>query len=63
MTKSFGIILFIEYDDTPVKYLIYQRRDSNAFIKLMRKLGNDNPLELATGLTLEEKDRLRKTAI
>jgi len=59
MTKSFGIILFIEYDDTPVKYLIYQRRDSNAFIKLIRKLGNDNPLELATGLTLEEKNRLR----
>jgi len=57
MPKSFGIML---YNDTNIsrKYLIYQRRDSNAFIKLIRKLGNDNPIQLAKDLTKDEKDRL-----
>ena len=60
--KSYGILLYYVDDDNKKKFLIYQRRDSHAFISLFRhshKLNEMEIIELSNGLTLDEKQRLQ----
>lgn len=60
--KSYGILLYYVDQDNKKKFLIYQRRDSHAFISLLRhchRLSDDEILKLSDGLTLDEKQRLK----
>ncbi len=59
MNNSFGIIVFTETQ--PRRFLIVQRRDSLAFLKLIRKfhtLTRDQILEYINKITSEEAQRL-----
>jgi 8-oxo-dGTP pyrophosphatase MutT (NUDIX family) len=56
MINSYGIIL--QSQDTN-RFLLYQRRDSRAYIKLLRDYRNDNdPFKLITQITNDEKQRI-----
>ena len=60
--KSYGILLYYVDDNNKKKFLIYQRRDSHAFISLLRhshKLNETEILKLSDGLTIDEKQRLK----
>ena len=60
--KSYGIILYANINDKK-HYLIYQRRDSNSFINLLRnshRLLHDDIDKLFNNLTKDEKDRMKK---
>ena len=43
--KSYGILLYYVDDDNKKKFLIYQRRDSHAFISLFRHSHKLNEME------------------
>ena len=60
--KSYGIILYTNINNQK-HFLIYQRRDSNSFINLLRnyhKLLHNEIDNLFDKLTAEEKDRMSK---
>ena len=61
--KSYGIILYYVDEHNRKKFLIYQRRDSHAFISLLRnshKFNRNEILKLSKSLTYDEKQRLSK---
>ena len=60
--KSYGIILYYVDDNNKKKFLIYQRRDSHAFITILRnshKYSESELLKISDDLTLDEKERLK----
>jgi len=59
--KSYGILLYYTDEDNKKHFLIYQRRDTHAFIYLLRKAHIMKPYEikeLYDKLTFDEKNRL-----
>ena len=59
--KSYGILLYYTDDDNKKHFLIYQRRDTHAFIYLLRKAHIMKAYEikdLYNKLTFDEKNRL-----